>query len=157
MVRKIGISIGLVILGLIISMLAESNLRHLIQILFKASTNNAIHFYGKDFHLFASASYYLSFGLLLLITWFSWMGLSSNQKVLDGLLTTIIFFVAIVFISCLNSNAMIVECTACNGTRGIHYNDINYDGIIIGSLFLSMIPSGLRLLRKRKQSSQQRA
>jgi hypothetical protein len=142
-------------LGLIISMLAESKLRHLIQILFKASTNNAIHFYGKDFHLFASASYYLSFGLLLLITWFSWTGLSSNQKVLDALLATLIFFIAIVFISCLNSNAMIVECTACNGTRAIHYNDINYDGIIIGSLFLSMIPAALRLVRKRNQSLRQ--
>jgi hypothetical protein len=155
MLKKIGISIGLVMLGLIISMLAESKLRHLIQILFKASTNNAIHFYGKDFHLFASASYYLSFGFLLLITWFSWTGLSSNQKVLDALLTTVIFFIAIVFISCLNSNAMIVECTACNGTRGIHYNDINYDGIIIGSLFLSMIRTALRLVRKRNQSLRQ--
>ena len=151
MIKKIGVSIVLLVLGLIISVLAEPKLRLLIQTLFKSLTNNAIHFYGKDFHLFASPYYYLSFGLLLLVAWFSWNGLTSKQKILYGLMTTLIFFVSIISISWLNSNAMIIECTACNdGTRGIHYNDINYDGIIIGSLFLSMIPSGLRLVRRRK-------
>jgi hypothetical protein len=152
MIKKIAISIGLLVLGLAISVFAEPKLRHLIQTLFRISTNNGIHFYGKDFHLFASVYYYLSFGLVLLTIWFSWNGLTPRQKVVDGLLTTMIFFIAIIIISWLNSNAMIVECTACNdGTRGIHYNEISYDVIIIGSLFLSMMPSGLRLIRRRKQ------
>lgn len=150
MVKKFGISVGLLVLGVTISVMAESKLRYLIQTLFKTSTNNAIHFYGKDFHLFAGVHYYLGFGLLLPIIWISWNGLTSRQKTLDGLLTTIVFFVAIVIICWLNSNEMIVECTACNdGTRGIHYNDINYDGIVVGSLLLSMIPSGLRLVRRK--------
>jgi hypothetical protein len=152
MIKKIGVSIVLLVLGLIISVLAEPKLRLLIQTLFKSLTNNAIHFYGKDFHLFASPYYYLSFGLLLLVAWFSWNGLTPRQKIIIGLVTTLIFLISIILISWLSSNAMIVECTACNdGTRGIHYNDINYDGIIVGSLFLSMIPSGLRLMRREKQ------
>lgn len=154
MIKKIGVSIVLLVLGLIISVLAESKLRLLIQALFKSLTNNVIHFYGKDFHLFASPYYYLSFGLLLLVAWFSWNGFILKQKILYGLVTALIFFVSIIVISWLNSNAMIIECTACNdGTRGIHYNDINYDAIIIGSLFLSMIPSGIRLMRRRKAAS----
>lgn len=154
MIKKIGVSIVLLVLGLIISVLAESKLRLLIQALFKSLTNNAIHFYGKDFHLFASPYYYLSFGLLLLVAWFSWNGFILKQKILYGLVTALIFFVSIIVISWLNSNAMIIECTACNDeTRGIHYNDINYDAIIIGSLFLSMIPSGIRLMRRRKAAS----
>lgn len=158
MIKKIGISIVLLVLGLIISVLAETKLRLLIQTLFKGLTNNAIHFYGKDFHLLASPYYYLSFGLLLVIVWFSWIGLTSKKKITYGLVTTMIFFISIISISWLNSNAMIVECTACNdGTRGIHYNDINYDGIIVGSLFLSMIPSGLRLMRTRKAASTQQS
>jgi hypothetical protein len=145
MVKKIGISIGLIILGFTISVMAESGLRHLIQTLF---TRNAIHFYGKDFHLFAGPYYYLSFGLGLLVIWFSWDGLTPKQKAIDALLTLIIFFIAIGFISWVVSTKMVVECTACNdGTRGIYYNDINYDGIIIASVLLSMIPSGTRLMR----------
>lgn len=150
MIKKIGISIALLVLGLAIAMFAEPRLRHFIQFLFRSLTDNAIRFYGKDFHLFASPYYYLSFGVLLLTIWFSWSGLTSRQKTIDGLSTLTIFFVAIIIISWLNSNRLIVECTACNdGTRAIHYNDINYDGIIIGSLVLSMIPSGLRILRRR--------
>lgn len=158
MIKKIGVSIVLLVLGLTISVVAEPKLRLLIQALFKSLTNNAIHFYGKDFHLFASPYYYLSLGLLLLVAWFSWNGLTPRQKVMYGLVTTLTFLISIISICWLSSNAMMVECTACNdGTRGIHYNDINYDGIIVGSLFLSMIPSGLRLMRTRKAASTQQS
>jgi hypothetical protein len=150
MIKKIGISIGLLLLGTAISVFTESSLRNLIQALFKSLTNNAIHFYGKEFHLFASPYYYLSFGVVLIVMWFSSDGLSARQKLMDALLTIILFFVAVIAISWVNSNLMIVECTACDdGTRGIHYNDINYDGIIAGSLLSSLIPSCRRFFRRR--------
>jgi hypothetical protein len=63
MIKKIGVNVLVIIIGLITSILIESELRQLIQTLFKSLTSNAIHFYGKDFHLFASSYYYISFGL----------------------------------------------------------------------------------------------
>jgi len=150
MIKKIGVNVLVIIIGLITSILIESELRQLIQTLFKSLTSNAIHFYGKDFHLFASSYYYISFGLLFLIIWTSWTSLTARQKILNGLTTLVIFFVSLTAVSWLDSNRMIVECTACNdGTRGIHYNDINYDGIIIFSLIISIIPTGLRILRRK--------
>jgi hypothetical protein len=150
MIKRIGIGILVFTLGLITSILIESELRQLIQTLFKTLTNNAIHFYGKDFHLFASAYYYISFGLLFLISWTSWTNFTTRQKILNGLLTMVIFLLSITVVSWLDSNRKIVECTACDdGRRGIHYNDINYDGIIVVSLIISIVPTGLRLLRRR--------
>lgn len=149
MIKKIITSIGLLLLGTAVSILLESSLRKLIQTLFKSLTHNAIHFYGKDFHLLASRYYYLSFGVLFLLIWFSWYGLTTRQKLTDGLVTIILFCFAVIAISWVNSNFMIVECTACNGTRGIHYNDINYDAIIVSGLLASLIPSCRRLIRQR--------
>ena len=150
MIKKIGVNVLVIIIGLITSILIESELRQLIQTLFKSLTSNAIHFYGKDFHLFASSYYYISFGLLFLIIWTSWTSLTARQKILNGLTTLVIFFVSLTAVSWFDSNRMIVECTACNdGTRGIHYNGINYDGIIIFSLIISIIPTGLRILRRK--------
>ena len=147
--KKILISIGLFIIGIAISSFAEDQLRYLIQTLFKILTNNAIRFYGKDFYFFGSPYYYVSFGLSFPVTWYSWSGLTTRQKVTGLLLTFVIFFIAIIGISWAISNMMIVECTACkDGTRQIRYNDVNYDGIILGGLFLSLVPAGMRLIRR---------
>lgn len=148
MVKKIGIGFFTFALGLATSIFVESGLRRLIQTLFKILTSNAIHFYGKDFHLFASSYYYLSFGLLFLIIWIFWNGLSTKGKIANGLMTLVIFFISIVMLSWWGSMAKIVACTACNdGTRGIHYNDVNYDAIIAISLLISILPTGFRQIK----------
>lgn len=154
MMKKILINLLIITLGLITSLLIESHLRKLIQTLFKTLTGNAIHFYGKDFYLFASPYYYICFGLFFLIIWISWTNQSSSQKILNGLLTIVIFLLSLMAISWLDGTLKIVECTACNdGRRGIHYNDINYDGIIMISLAISIIPTVILLIKKMPPTS----
>jgi hypothetical protein len=145
MIKRIATALSLFAFGVIISVLAELELRRLIQALFKMLTFNTLHFYGKDFHLFSRLYYYLGFGLVCPLIWFSWTGLSLKQKTLDFLRITVIFFMALVVASWFASNAMLDNCISCNdGAPGVYYNDINYEAIIAASLLASMIPVGFR-------------
>jgi hypothetical protein len=161
MIKKLLIGTLAFAAGLATSILAESELRQLIRTLFRKLTNNAIHFYGKDFHLFASSYYYLSFAFIFLIIWISCKDHYIKENTKTGLMVLVIFFLSIVMLSLLDSNGRIAECTACqNGIRRIHYNDINYDAIICISLWASIIPVGLRqikLAREKNSISEQRA
>jgi hypothetical protein len=67
-----------------------------------------------------------------------------------------IFFISITVICWLISSGIIIECEACEDSiYGINYDKINYNGIVFGCLFLSMVPSGLRILRIKRLQLQQ--
>jgi hypothetical protein len=137
-------------LGIAIAIIFEKELRQLIQILFKISTNNKIYFVGKDVHLFASTYYYLAPGILGLVLFFASVASTAKQILINIVLTIPIFFAALIMVSYADSNGKIVQCTACNdGKRSLNYNEVNYDGITIISLVLASIPSLIQLIKKR--------
>ena len=152
-IRTIVITSGVFCLGLIVSALVEYRLRQIIQSLFKNLTNGAIHFYGKDFHLFASVYYYLSFGMSFLVFLILYNGSSLKQRLIGVILAVGAFLMAVTIICWFEANRMIVECTACHdGTRGIHYNDINYDGVAMVGLLVALIPGMIRVVWKRRSA-----
>jgi hypothetical protein len=140
------------VIGVVISVLAESSLRSIIQTFLKFFTDNSIHFFGKDFHLFASVYYYLSFGLFGLVTLIYWNVLEGKRKL--SLILSILSFIIWLVVICYFYGALkIIECTACNdGIRNLHYNEVAYDGIIISSLLLSIMPMVLLNISKHKLS-----
>ena len=147
MTRKIVDLIGLAFFGLVISIFAQNRLEHFVQTLFRKLTGNLIHHYGTEFYGLSSPFYYLSFGRIVIVVWVSWNGITGKQKMFDGLLMTLIFFTAITVMSWLICSGIIIECDACEDEiLAIDYCKINYNGIVLGSLVLSMIPSGLRIM-----------
>jgi len=63
-----------------------------------------------------------------------------------------IFGIVLIGISALDANMKIIECTACDdGIRKLHWNEIKYGNILGISLILSLIPSGIILLKKIKK------
>lgn len=151
MKKKIIVGILAFIIGIGISFYSESLLRSLIQDVFQWSTSNKITFIGKNFFVFSNKSYFLIFGISLGI--FSLANL--NQKIIQMLknciLYVLIFGIVLTGISAIDANLKIIECTACDdGTRKLHWNDINY-GLILGiSVISSTIPSIRRIFLNRK-------
>ena len=75
---------------------------------------------------------------------------------LDGLLMTVIFFSSVTVIIWVISSGIIIECDACeDDILAINHDKINYNGIVLGSLLLSSIPSGLRIARTKVAASVQ--
>jgi polyferredoxin len=149
MIKRIIILVVVFIIGLVVSLFTEPYLREWIQYLFKISTNNAIQFTGKNFHLFASSFYYASFGFMMVLFWVVIMDKRCKPRSVFGLLSIIVFALSLTFCCYVNSNLKIAQCTACNdGVRRIHYNEISYEGLIITSLIISILPIGVRLIRK---------
>lgn len=141
------------IAGILIAYFSESFLRSLIQDIFIWSTTDKIKFVGKDFYVFSNKLYYITFGLYLLILVLDNIKQEPLQLLKRGILSLLIFGISLVIISSIDANLKLVECTACDdGTRKLHWNEINY-GLIIGtSVVVSFVPSLIRLIKHKKKA-----
>lgn len=142
MTQRIIIGIVAVIIGFEIALFVYSFFREQIQNIFLWSTSNRIRFTGKNFHLFSSNFYYLSFGIAFLLFSLGNLNQGLKQIIKNGVLSILIFIIAVIGIASVDANIKVVECTACNdGVRAIHWNGINY-GLILGvSIIISVVPS----------------
>lgn len=152
--RKIIIGIVVFILGIIISIIAESHFRHLIQHLYRVLTNDSIYFIGKDFRLFPSIFYCLGFGVWTFIVWQQLSRLSKEKGLLNGLLILGMFSFTLIILCYLDSNLKIMKCTMCDdGRRGLRYSEVKYDFLIEISLLISLLPIlVISFLRKKGKS-----
>lgn len=133
-------TIGIVLVGIIVAFLFEDYYRQLIRLLFKIFNGDKIQFFGKNFHLFASNKFVLSFGLYLSVTFLFVRHLNLFDRIKNLTISTIIFFIATISISAFESKRLVLECTACNdGIRKLTYNEITYDKYFIISLVISLI------------------
>lgn len=149
--RKLIVGIIAVIVGIGTSVVLDSFFREQIQSLFILSTSNHIRFTGKNFHLFSSYFYYSSFALAFLLFFLTNLGLEVKQIIKSGIISILLFTLAVVVISLIDANMKVIECTACNdGIRILHWNEINYDLILSTSILISMIPNILSLVRNLK-------
>jgi len=150
-IKRTAALIFLFLLGIAGAFLSEGPLRKFIQHLYRLSTNDAIYFVGKNFHLFASNFYYLSFGLFTCLFWLVMKKQKAKKIFLISILTISIFIINIIVNCFFDSNVKLVECTGCNdGTRGLNYNEINYEWIVLSGLYLSMIPCVINLWKRLK-------
>ncbi|MAZ27791.1 MAG: hypothetical protein CL868_12040 [Cytophagaceae bacterium] len=148
-VKQILTGILFAIIGSIIAFYSYDFLRNQIQEVFVWSTADSIQFIGKDFYLFASYFYYISFSISFSILVISSMHLSFLKIFKRTVLSIVIFATAMILISSVDGNLKVIECTACdNGIRKLHWNEINY-GFIVGlSSIIAAVPSIISVLKR---------
>ena len=149
MIKKVVISFFVFLAGVMLAIFTESELRQLIQNLFRYLTGYRIHFNGKNFHLFAPTYYYISIGLFVGILFMTKFNLTTRQAVRLILIEILTFFSKLTIICLISSNLLLIECTACgDGTRGIHYNEISYSFIVLSSFGISILPSVIMKIKR---------
>ena len=150
--KVIFITLGQLLVGTIFAFLFEDYYRQLIRHLFKIFNGDKIQFFGKNFHLFASNKFVLSFGLYFSVTFLLVRHLNLFDRIKKLSISIIIFFIATISISALESKKLVLECTACkDGIRKLTYNEITYDKYFIISLFVSLIFIIILTFKKNKK------
>ncbi len=139
------------LIGIGIAYYSESFFRSLIQDIFRWSTSDKIKFAGKNFYLFSNKLYSLTFGIGFLIVTLENLNQKLTQILKNGIVSILVFGILLVGISATDATIKVVECTGCeDGIRKLHWNEINY-GLIIGlSAIISIIPSLIRIIKRRK-------
>ncbi len=119
----------------------EEYYRSFVRLFFKYFSDHKIQFVGKNFHLFASNYFVLSFGVFCVI-FIKSIKEDRLKSIFWNIFIAIILFAATtVAISYIFSIIKIAECTACDdGIRKLQYNEIDYDVIFITSLLVSLVP-----------------
>jgi hypothetical protein len=129
-------------------------IKEFIQDLFVFFTDHHIRFHGKiSLPLFFGWHYPAIFALIGLFCYYAFQVCTLREKIKYACLTVCIFFFVLALICYFDSNIKIIECTACDdGIRTLEYADIRYERIIFTSLALSLLPIGIKRIRKRGRS-----
>lgn len=141
------VTILLFVSGVAVGFYFEGEMRFLIRDLYGLITNQRIYFYGKDIHLFASNLYYVAFGVYFAMHYILTPNLGFRRSVKYIVLALSSFLVTLTVLCAIDSHTKIAQCTACaNGTRGLQYNEIDYEMLVLISLGVSLIASALPML-----------
>ena len=127
----------------------EEYYRSFARYFIKYFSDNKIQFVGKNFHLFTSNYFVLSFGVFCVI--FIKLIKEEALKLIfwNNFIVISLFAVTTITISYIFSVIKIAECTACDdGIRKLQYNEINYDVIFITSLVVTLVPLILLKIKK---------
>lgn len=153
-IKTVSIAIVLFVFGYATAFACEEYYRQLVRFLFKFFNGNNIVFIGKNFHLFPSSEFTVSFGVFCTLTFFILHKnpLYNKYKAFIYLITTFVLTTSI--ISWLDSKRLIIECTACDdGIRKLSYNQITYDAYFIISLVVSILFLLLLVYRNREKTN----
>ena len=121
-------AIGLFLTGIVLAFLLEDYYRQLVRFSFKFFNGDNIQFYGKNFHLFASVSFVVAFGLFTSLTFLILKFSLRLYRLKRVCLTVFMFFAITILITAVDSKRLILECTACDdGIRRLTYNQLTYD------------------------------
>jgi hypothetical protein len=150
MKKKILTGIVFFIACLVVSVIFESFLRSQVYNLYQWTTDGGIRFIGKNFYFFATPLYYLSFGISFLLFGFESLSQKIYKSIKKGFLWIAFFTVSLIVLCALDANSKIAVCTACeDGTRTLHFNEVNF-GLMLGiSALLSAIPNVFTLIKNR--------
>lgn len=152
MKKKIVSGIIAFIIGICIALYSESFFREIIQDIYKWTTSDKIMFVGKNFYLFSNKLYYFIFGIASLFFTIENLNKKTTQILKNVISYLIVFVVSIIVISAIDANIKVLECTACdNGIRKLHWNEINYGLIINSSTIIALIPSLIRIFKRKKK------
>lgn len=140
------------VLAAIIAFYNEDSYRVLVRFFFKYYQGDKIRFFEKNFHLFASLYFLISFGLFSVFLT-SFLHRQSARQVFIYLISAVgLFFVTTMATTYIDSFIKVVYCTTCkDGVRKVHYNDVRYDFHFITSLLVGLLPV-IWTLAKRKTS-----
>ncbi len=126
---------GLLLVSIVVAFLFEDYYRQLVRFLFKFFNGDNIQFLGKNFHLFPSDSFVVAFGLFTSLIFLLLKFSTRPNRLKRTCVTVIVFFAMTILITALDSNRLIIECTACDdGIRRLTFNQVTYDKYFIISL-----------------------
>src|SRR5215203_1795400 len=135
----------------------ENSYRVLVRFFFISFQGDKIKFIGKNFHLFASPYFVVTFGLLSVLLTMLLYGQSNKRRFVYLFLTIVLFFITTIATTYIDSFSKVVECTACqDGVRSLHYNAVNYDFHFITSLLVGLLPLLWTFLKKQISKRRQR-
>jgi len=108
-------------------------------------------------YIFSEKTFTYIIGLGISIFLLANLNLNSSRIFKNTILCLLLFGISIFGISAIYANFKIIECTACDdGILKIHWNGIKYGMIIITSVIISIIPSLISLIKRKKANVQQR-
>jgi hypothetical protein len=135
----------------------ENSYRIFVRFLFIFFQGNKIKFFGKNFHLFATSYFVISFGVFSALMTMLLYRENKRRRLVYLFLSVLLFFITTAVTTYIDSFGKVVECTACqDGIRSLHYNAVNYDFHFIISLLVALLPLLLwflkmQLLNRRKK------
>lgn len=137
------------VLTITLAVYNENIYRVLVRFFFHLFQGDKIKFVGKNFHLFASPYFVISFGLFSVLLAMLLYGQSKTRRFAYLFSAIILFFITTIATTFIDSTGYVVECTACqDGIRNLHYNAINYDFHFITSLVFGLLPLLWTFLKK---------
>ena len=148
---KGGLILALIfILSVYCSFYFEGTFEKAIRYLYVTFTNGKISFFiPKKYLRFPSGQFVFSFGLFMTIFCFLLYRQTRTQRIINLLLGLVVLTASILALSYFDSWLKLMECTSCeDGTNKLHYNDINYDAIFIGSLIIALIPIAITEIKR---------
>ena len=138
--RIILTSIGFLILGFALSFLFENHYRQFVRFSFKFFNGDKIQFVGKNFHLFVSNRFLVSFGLFSSLAFLLIRTSLKRRRIIKTLLMFIVLLISTLIVTALDSKRLIIECTNCDdGIRKLTYNEITYDTYFIICLIIAIL------------------
>lgn len=133
-------TIGLLLVAIVVAFLFENYYLQLVRFLFKFFNGDNIQFFGKNFHLFPSDSFIVSFGIFTSLTFLLLKFSSRTNRLKRTCVTIFVFLATTILITVLDSKRLIIECTACDdGIRRLTFNEVTYDKYFITSLTTAII------------------
>ena len=120
----------------------DETYRKLIRYLFSFLTSGKLTFFTPKKYLhFASGECVSVFGIFITTSSFLLFRQTISQKIVNILFSLFVIIALTMTIIYCDSYLKLIECTAFNdGTKKLHYDDINYDFIFITSLVFGIIP-----------------
>jgi len=145
------------VLTITLAVYYENHYRVLVRFFFNLFQGDKIKFIGKNFHLFASLYFVVAFGLFSVLLTMLLYGQSNRRRFVYLFSTIVLFFIATIATTFIDSFGKVVECTACkDGVRSLHYNAINYDFHFITSLLVGLLPLLWSFLKRQISKRRQR-
>ncbi|MDR0793131.1 MAG: hypothetical protein LBE82_07465 [Chitinophagaceae bacterium] len=146
------LTIGFLLVGFVLAFYFENYYRQLVIFFFKFFNGEFIQFIGKNFHLFASFGFTISFGVFCALTFLFLKFSSRNKRWKRTLLTILIFFGTTALITAFDSTNFALGCSDCDDRiRKLPYNKITYDKYFIISLTVSILYLFIMFLLDRKK------
>lgn len=131
-------SITILLIGVVLAFVFDEYYRIFIRSGFKIVNGSKIEFVGKNFHLFSSRLFAITFGVFLVICFL--LIQSAGRKILLTVLVVLFFLVINFIISLVESNSWIKEYTTCiDGIKRIDYNELRYDRYLLISTMLTIL------------------
>jgi hypothetical protein len=122
----------------------------LIRWLYVFTTKHKISFFvPRKYFVFASNLFCTSFAVFCTVIGFIMLKWPQKRNVVYLLTSVLVFFLTTLVASYITSNNLIATCTACNnGTRTLHWGEVNYDLIFVISLTMALISLLIGKFRK---------